>query len=389
MSITSRSYLTAGIAALGAGAIALTPVQPIPNQLAIAPERVVSNLSVDLAAAIDPITPWVNAISTAVDNAYALQDVFMDNPFPILQTVVQNQLTYLSELPNIGLIAQQVVGNVGNLLRAPFATSPDNVSNAPIPGASPGFITQRFMYNTLVSLAPDLEPVLSVLTSPISGFLLGFAGPGLSSMLQLQETVRNIFSPPEGANPLLNAINEIINLPANLFNAAFNGGKFLDLTNVVKNLAGPELGPAISSAGIRTGGFLNAGGVAFDGLSANATLGLTVVDPGLPVGFIGATGTLATAVANAIKVTPPPAPASAVPAAAAAAAPAVEAAPVAAEALASVPDLPAAAEEAAPAAEEAPAPASKRKSRGAVSRAEKAASSDNAGSAGRGARQAR
>lgn len=392
MTITSRSYLTAGIAALGAGAIALTPVQPIPNHLAVAPERVVSNLSVGLAAAIDPITPWVDAIGAAVENAYALQDTWTAYPFPILQTIVQNQFTYLSELPNIGLIFQQITGNIGNALRAPLATGADNVSNITVPGSSPGpipvvlpnGITQRFVYNTLLSLSPDLEPTLSLLTSPLSGFLLGFAGPGLSSMLQLQETIQNIFSPPAGAKPLLNAINEIINLPANLFNAAFNGGKFLDLTDVVKQLAGPELAPAINSAGLRTGGFLNAGGVAFDGLSANATIGIPVVDPGLSVGFIGATGTLANAVANAIKVTPPPTAATRVaPAAAAAAAPAVEAAPVAADAPAAV-DLPAAAEKAAPADDEAPAP--KRQAR-ATSRADN--SGDGTARAERSARNAR
>ena len=350
MSVASRSYLTAGVAALGAGAIALTPVQPIPNQLAVAPEHVVSNLSVDLAAAIDPITPWITAINAAVDNAYALQETWTANPFPIISQIVQNQFVYLSEFPNIGLIAQQALGNVGNFLRAPFETGAANIDDKPVPGASPAFLNQPFLYNTLTTLAPALEPVLSLLTSPASGFLLGFAGPGLSSMLQLQETVKNIFAPPPGAKPLLNAINEIINLPANLFNAAFNGGKFLDLTNVVKNLVGP-LAPAITSAGVRTGGFLNAGGVAFDGLSAQANLGLSIVDPGLSVGFIGATGTLATHVADAIKVVPPPTTAGSAPAAAAAA-PEVEAAAPLAEAPAPVADAPAALEKAAPVAVE-------------------------------------
>ena len=56
MHITTRSYLTAGIAALGAGAMALTPVQPIPNPTALAQERAVGNLAVTLASTIDPIT---------------------------------------------------------------------------------------------------------------------------------------------------------------------------------------------------------------------------------------------------------------------------------------------------------------------------------------------
>jgi hypothetical protein len=386
MNITSRPYLTAGVAALGAGALALSAVQPIPTDLAMAPQSVVSNLSVDLAAAIDPITPWVNAIKSAAENAFALQDAWNDNPFPIIRTFVENQFTYLSELPNIGLIFQQITGNIGNFLQAPFAADPLNVSGTPVPGASPAFVTQQLAYGLVSGLLPAaLRPTLALTTTPISGFLLGFAGPGLSSMLQLQETVQNIFNPPPGAKPLLNAVNEIINLPANLFNAAFNGGKFLDLTALVQRLL-PDVPPSfIPTVGIRTGGFLNGGGVAFD--SVAATVGpvdlpfvgpVTVNDPGIPVGFIGATGSLASYVADAIKVVPPSATAGV---AAAAATPAVQPAdateaPVAAE-------VPALAEDAAPATDE--APARNRKGR-AATRTDNSGGSDRASRAGRAAR---
>lgn len=330
MNVTSRSYLTAGVAALTAGAIALTPVQPIPNQLVQAPERAVSNLTVSLAAAIDPITPWADAIATAAANAYDLQNTWWADPFPIVRQIIQNQQTYFSEFPNIGLIVQQVLANIPAAIKAPFATNPENVNPAVVPGSSPeGYISQQGVYGILTSLIPTLEKPLSLLTSPLSGFLLGFAGPGLSSMLQIRDTIANILKPPPGANWLLNAINETINLPANLFNAAFNGGKYLDLTALVNKIAGPLPGGiTLDFAGLRTGGFLNAGGVAFDSLAAEAggvpVFG-NIVDPGWSVGFIGATGSLATAVANAIKVVPPT-PGAAKPAAVkAAAAEAVEA----------------------------------------------------------------
>ena len=73
MTITARSYLTAGIAALGAGAIALSPVQPIPNHLAAAQGRAVSNLPVSLvAAAIDPFTPLEEMVKTSLANIKTL-----------------------------------------------------------------------------------------------------------------------------------------------------------------------------------------------------------------------------------------------------------------------------------------------------------------------------
>lgn len=64
MHITSRSYLTAGLAVLGVGAITLAPIQPISNHVALAPQRVVENLAVDLTAAVDPITLWVETLQT-------------------------------------------------------------------------------------------------------------------------------------------------------------------------------------------------------------------------------------------------------------------------------------------------------------------------------------
>ena len=48
MHVSARTYLTSGIAVLGAGAIALSPVQPIPDHVALVRQHVVSDLAVDL-----------------------------------------------------------------------------------------------------------------------------------------------------------------------------------------------------------------------------------------------------------------------------------------------------------------------------------------------------
>ena len=68
MNIANRSYLTAGIAALGASAVALAPIQPIHTDVALEHQPAVANLAVSLASTIDPITPWVDTFKLAAEN---------------------------------------------------------------------------------------------------------------------------------------------------------------------------------------------------------------------------------------------------------------------------------------------------------------------------------
>lgn len=75
-----------------------------------------------LAASIDPITPWIETLQAMRRQRRRTVPPWASDPFPIIQQVVANQFTYLSELPDIeGLILSQVVGNIGNAIRAPFA----------------------------------------------------------------------------------------------------------------------------------------------------------------------------------------------------------------------------------------------------------------------------
>ena len=412
MTVTSRSYLTAGVAALGAGAIALSPIQPIPTtQLAESPHRVVNDLAVELAAS----GAWANLINTSVENAYTLQGVLNDNPFPLAQTFVQNQITYLKELPNIGLIAKQIFGNWGNALKAPFTSSPDNIGETIAFLAENPFtdipLSQRGVYDLLTGdfspLTPEqlaqLQPILDFTTTRASGAILAGIGPVLAPVLSFVAGIKATFAALKAAD-FKGAVSAFLDIAPNAINALLNGGPVLDLTPLVK-LAGITLPAGFNSIGLNMPGLLSAGvsplganyqglpGTMFDGVAADAEFsfgGLTVTakDPGLPVGPLGATLGLTNAIAEAIKVTPPPATA-ALPAAADAAAPEVEAAPVVAEAPAPAVEAPAAvseapAEVAAPVADEAPAP--KRQSR-AATRADKGGS-EHASRAARSARHA-
>lgn len=422
MHITSRSYLTAGVAALSVGAIALTPVQPIPDHAALAPQRVVNDLSVELAAAINPIQPWVDTIKASFANIGVLFEdwsvgLYVDGTIPapestvingqlghrtggyesgtnlaLLRQFLANQVSYLRQLPDIGAIFNQIVSNYGNAFRAPFTPGVElpgrfagllpgqynqNVSGAPVTSILQLPVNPRTVGALLPVLAPTvvtaLKPILDFATTPISGVLLGAIGPALGPVLSVVSSVNEIITALRDRD-ISGAINGLLNIPANAVNAALNGGQVLDLSKIL----GGVLPADIKTIGIKVGGLLSPGGVAFDALAAKAEaviadVPVSVDVPGLPVGPIGAMIGLSNYVAKAIKPpTSEPAPgASATRQVKAAAATQVE--------------IPAAVAEVADVAEE--APATKRQSR-ATARADKSGPDDKASRSGRAARNA-
>jgi len=332
--------------------------------VALLPERVVSTLAVDLAAAIDPITPWVDTFKTSWDNVKAVTALYLQQPFPILTTVAKNQITYLEELPNIGLIASQVWGNVQTFFQAPYVSTPDNISDSQVTTIEGLPISQQTVYallqtvlaggrstlSPLIEVTPtriggDLQPLLQFTATPVSGELVGLLGPVISPLIQLTQSFTAVGQYWQAGKPL-EALNELINIPANMTNAALNGGKYLDLTGVVRSL-GYNLPPEVTSIGLNIGGLLNVvpvgyepptvttsdihpygGGLAFDALATEVQSFLTFKDPGWPVGAIGSVMGLGQALGDAMLVTPPAPAATKVPAAAAVAPQAIEAAAV-------------------------------------------------------------
>ncbi len=334
MNVSARSYLTAGAAALSATAIVMAPVQPLPQGSATSP-ALHSALAVNLAASIDPITPWVETFQTAAVNIERILSAVTTAPAPIITQVLANLGTYLSEFPDISLILNQVVGNVGNALGAPFAVPVscsdleqgpcESISTANVLAGIPvlGTLNQQQVFALLPAILPEdqyasLKPVLDFTTSPVSGVLLGLIGPVVAPVLSVVNSVGAIIDALRQSD-FEGAINELINIPANAVNAFLNGGPVLDLAPVL-SLVGVTLPDSISSLGFNMGGLLSTGispaqpdmpgpvaEVMFDGLAFTADLGTGALadHPGLSVGPIGSLIGLTNNVAEAIKVTPP------------------------------------------------------------------------------------
>ncbi len=351
MQVSARSYLTAGIAVLGAGAVALSPLQPISAPTTLTP-AVTHSIGVNLAAAIDPITPIVTTIQTTIANTTTLLSDWFANPFPVLQTMVNNWLYYFSELPAIGTIIQQVIGNIPRALQAPLDPGTisdgsglvpagygngDNISNIPVTSVSLGPVALPLSPRTVYGFVTDelgagsaLIPVLNFLQTPISGALLGLVGPVIAPFVALGNGISGAIAAIQ-ASDVATAINDLINIPTNMINAFLNGGVRLDLTSVLKS----ALPPSVNTIGFNLGGLLTTftstipsvevpagsvqvGGVALDALAINATVqinpalpAVTIDDPGLPVGLIGSVVSGTRSIAGAINNLPTRAPAAA------------------------------------------------------------------------------
>lgn len=363
MNVSARSYLTAGAAALSATAIAMAPVQPLNSDLAAAGHKSVSDLAVGLAAAVTPVDPIQNIIDV-IEASGANLETLLGNwsgglyvngtfPFPpntlvngnlgwrtggyatevalpILSQVITNLETYIGEFPDVGGIFGQIFDNLGNSLRAPFAAGVNqsgrlfnllasdyfnqNVNGTPYfnldIGLGPLPTSQRDVGAVLPTLAGDayasLEPIINLLTTPISGVLVGAIGPIVAPVLAVVNSISNTLALLQESD-FGGALTELINIPANVIGAVLNGGQTLDLTPLV-GLLGVELPDSITSIGLKMGGLLSPGGVGLDALAAVASLDPQadpIVVPGLPVGPLGALAGLNSYVAKSIVLPAP------------------------------------------------------------------------------------
>ncbi len=396
MEITARSYLTSGIAILGAGAIALTPIHPLPDHMAAAPQRAVESLAVNLASSIDVITPLVDTFKASVANIQQLADFYKKAPLPLLRTVGANIGTYFGELTNgqANLIPGQIQKNINTFFYSPWWNSPGKTVPNPTPATFPSdyisgtqtvkkigvlFGSQSGVYGVAAPLvagqAPNLTPVLEFTATPYSGQLLGLLSPALSALVQTVRSFTAVGQFVQGGD-LIGAINELLNIPTNVTNASLNGAGALDLTEIAKNILPPAIAPLIQAFGLNLGGAITpavpfngslvqannpptefTGGTLFDSVSAKAAVaGIGAETTGLPVGWAQSAIGLGQFLGKNLLVTPPPTAAAAVAPKSAAA---VEAAPVATApsepAAAPVETAPSAPVDAAPPAETAPA----------------------------------
>jgi hypothetical protein len=276
--IAVRSHMRAGVIALSASAIVLSPLAPSTPAVHLPSPSEVSSAAVRLAAAYNPLQPWIDVFQTAGADVQQLGQAFFQAPAVLLQQILANQVTHIGEVlknpGSIGTVLGQVAKNVGAVVQA--ATLLNTDYNGPqIYGSADGW------HNILVQEIPKLLPtvgnaqatklitnVLNVLASPLSGVAIGLAGPLLSPVVALVNSATAVIKSLM-AGHLVAAVQSLINIPAQMVGAVLNGAtiNLNGLAPLINNAHILSDDTTLHGLSLALGGLLSPGAVGDGGTS--------------------------------------------------------------------------------------------------------------------------
>jgi hypothetical protein len=263
-----RPYTTAGVALVGAGLIAITPLAP--QQPAMYAAQAIKLVSGEDALP-DVASPWTDVFDTASQNATTLWDNFALAPGVALQQAAVNQSDLWQQFVNdptsstLSSVMQEFQTNLDNVLTGlglqgstignfdeTFGWPQDSIASLVLQHTMIG--NHALMFGEIFGYLPGseqslLEPIINWLGSPESAVLMGSVGPLISPLVELY----NCISAGDDLNTTL----------ADVTGAFFNGADLnLDsLLPTINSLIGSEFPPGMTMAelDIAFGGLLSTG----------------------------------------------------------------------------------------------------------------------------------
>jgi hypothetical protein len=284
-----RPYVTAGVALVGASAIAVTPVTAPPSAVEGARDT-----AVHLSALVNPIDVFGPIFQAAIENAQAAGQEIANNPAPILTQIIANQIAGIG---NIGAALEAqvaVIPQLPQLLGDAAANELANLAN--LADLGQGLIQSVIATLTGTALTDQFGLVLDSLRDADLGgafqglFTLGLltiAGENLGNLEALFQLPPILQQPladaaklfPIAAGPLNNLGSVIGALPTAALGPAFGAlntifvtagaiGNTLDGFIEAAQAGDPEiaLNAIITQAGVATGAALDGLVAPFSGL---------------------------------------------------------------------------------------------------------------------------
>lgn len=186
-----RPYVITGIAAVGAGLIAVTPITPSPTHIHV-PDIALTTDSALLT------NPYVDIFTTTFADIAAIVAQRVADPAPILSAVLDNLIGYVD----------QVLADPSSIVE--------------VPGEIVGHWEDVFVaLTTLLTMNPDFAPTtptLDILFGVPVALLIG----GLSPLLLPLGAVEDIVADVTSGDPIT-ALTALIDAPATLINAFLAG----------------------------------------------------------------------------------------------------------------------------------------------------------------------
>ncbi|CAJ1506769.1 outer membrane porin GjpA [[Mycobacterium] holstebronense] len=243
-------WVAAGVALIGAGAVAATPVTvPLPGLTA-------THSAVALTADFDPFGAWQDVFATAKDNASTLWDHMSAVPGVAAQQLIADLMNGTSIDPQAVFEAIVQPNMATDLPMSPLLLSNDALQ-ALVTLVMPQYMPEDFPLTT-----DELTPILSFLASPLSGVLIGAIGPSIAPLVALGNSVSEISTTLSGDDPdWTAALQDVANIPANMVGGLLNGAT-LNLDALLPSLTEAGLLPAdldVTALSYTFGGLLSPG----------------------------------------------------------------------------------------------------------------------------------
>lgn len=216
-----RPYVTAGVALVGASVIAIAPVAPPPTATT---EVSSASPAVQLAAIPSPLAFYPRVFGTSLQNAGALLEAFLADPFPITRATAINQVAALADA-----VAAIQDGDGDR-----FLTAIGDVVLEPLRS-----VTSAVSYmGTWIAQPFALEYLGAMIVSPV-----------LNGLAAVRAAVTDVIEAAV-AFDVLGVVNAVLNIPGRIIDGILNGGYeplgFFDLGGLLSPAdeeGGRPLGP--------------------------------------------------------------------------------------------------------------------------------------------------
>ncbi|OCB46987.1 hypothetical protein A5721_12610 [Mycobacterium vulneris] len=236
MPVTLRSPLATGVALIGAGAIALTPLSAPPAEL---PTPAIQSTAVQLTAAIDPLEAWVKLFTNTGVSATTLAEQILADPAPILTQILHNGAVHAQ---TVGTIVQGMGNGVVQWVNdlpmyvdmVKAALDEGKYDQAimsmvyPLFGLAIGIAMPLMSLSSItVGITGNLYNVAQTIANPMTlfGTVLGSLQIMSSTASQLGVGVQS-FADAVKAGDAVAAVNALIATPALVLNGLINGTEF-------------------------------------------------------------------------------------------------------------------------------------------------------------------
>ncbi|MFL0182189.1 outer membrane porin GjpA [Mycobacterium sp. SMC-15] len=257
MPLAIRPYATVGVAIVGAGLVAVTPVAaPLPGMHSV----IDVGLAADSSPLGDLLDPWLQVFGTATDNVNTLTQSFYLAPGVAFQQLMANLSGYAQQVIDDPANLTQVTSEMQENWKAAMSAitlmnANQDTVDAVVHHTMDGTLTggHATMFGQIAGyLPPDqadsIMPIINFLASPWGGVIMGALGPGISPWVALLNSIT------EG-----DSFGQIMASP---LNGLLNGAT-LDLSALTPMINGLGLFPgnmAMTHLDIAFGGLLSPGG---------------------------------------------------------------------------------------------------------------------------------